>query len=154
MNMDVPTLMKEMAGVIAQVPGVVTAWDVPPNAPSSNQLPGVVLLWDGQTPTRVEASNAQGGTMWIASIRANILIARKGDTPQEFGKVRPIITPMVDAFAKPVREVMPALTGHVDRCIPVSVRGDVLIPHAGLLYMGAVVTFEAKFHRRRTPWAT
>lgn len=151
MSMDVPTLMEAMAGVMAGVPGVKTAWDKPPNSPATTQLPGIVLLWDGQVPTRIEASNMHGGTMWVTTIRANILTARKGDTPQEFVKSRSLITPIVDAFAKPVREVMPALVGHVDRCIPVSVRGDVLIPHAGVLYMGAVITFEAKFHRRKTP---
>ena len=148
--MDVPTLLEAMAARIATIPNVLGSWHEPPNTPPANKLPGVVMFWDGSMPTEIQASNMTGGTMWVAQIKAQILLPRKGDTPQEFVKSRALITPIVDAFAMPVRECMPALTGHVDRVTPVRVHGDLLIPYAGVLHMGAEVYFEAKFHRRRT----
>lgn len=150
MSMDVPTLLEAMAERIATIPNVLGAWHEPPNTPPASKLPGVVMFWDGSMPTEIQASNMTGGTLWIAQIKAQILLPRKGDTPQEFVKSRALITPIVDAFAMPVRECLPNLTGHVDRVTPVRAHGDLLIPYAGALYMGAEVYFEAKFHRRRT----
>ena len=146
-GMDVPTLFAAMAPAIETVPGVAKAWSDPPNTPSANQLPGVVLIWD--TPNDITPSNMTGGSMWVARIKAQILLPRKGDTPKEFAKSRALVTPIVDLFSVPVREVLPGLERHVDRLVPTGSSGDILINYAGHVYMGAEIYFEAKFHRRK-----
>lgn len=146
---DVTQLLEAMATRIAQVEGVKKAFAVPPNTLQANHLPGVVMWLNGDSVSRIERSNTTRGSMWIASLKAQILLPRVGDTPAEFAVARELITPIVDAFSKPVREVLPSMTGHVDRVIVTGVRADVMIPFASHWHMGAEIYFEAKFHRRK-----
>ena len=145
---DVPAILTALAPYIADVPGVASAHYPPPNTLEADECPAVVLFWGGPEPTRIEASNASGGTMWIATVLARLYLPRAGDTPEEFGLVDALVTPLVDALTQPVREM--GLAGHVDRLTVNSVAPTLELGYAGSTYYGAEIVLNLKFHRRRT----
>ncbi len=148
--MDVPAVLTAMAEVIRSVPGVKSAHYPAPNSLSANNCPAVVMYWGGTDETMVSDLNVSSGTMWQPSVMAQILIPRSGDTPQEFASVDALITPIVDAFARPTAEI-PALAGKVHRCHATRIRSSLQLDYAGSAYYVAEINFDIKFHRRKTP---
>lgn len=144
--MDVPEIMAAMATRIGAVPGVASAHHEPPNYLDAADLPAVVLFWHD---TLILPDT--DGAMWLPTIRGQVLIAREGDTPQEYGTVWSLLTPIVDAFQTGhVSTVLPGLGGHVDRVMPSEDRRmqpTLLIGYAGHLYFGGEIYWDIKFHR-------
>ena len=145
--MDVPTLLASMSGVIRTVPGIRSAHYPAPNYLDASELPAVVLYWGGADETTIDYSNATSGTMWEPAVMAQLLVAREGDTPQEFAAVDDLITPIVDAFAVPVTSI-PELAGKVHRCRVSRVRSSVMLEYGQSRFYGAELSFSIKFHRR------
>ena len=138
-------IMEAMATRIADVPGVTSAYATPPNNLEDSDMPAVVLFWDR---TRVRPDT--DGFMWLPTIKAQVMIAREGDTPEEFESVWSLIMPIVNSFTSgPVSDLLPGLDGHVDRIGPSPDREidpTLLIGYAGMLYFGAHIYFDCKFH--------
>ena len=145
--MDVPELLRAMADVIGDVPGIGSASYPAPNTIDEADLPAVVLYWGGPDETLIDHSNATGGTLWQPSVMAQLLTARVGDTPQEFAVIDALITPIVDAFAVPVNSI-PALAGKVHRCRVSRIRSSLQIGYGQSQFYAAEFSFDIKFHRR------
>lgn len=144
--MDVPALMAAMAARIATVPGVASAYHTPPNTLQAADLPAVVLFWH-DTVILPDSD----GQLWLPVIRAQVLVSRDGDTPQEYASVWELITPIVDAFpVGPTDTYLDGLDGHVDHILVSRdrpIRPSLLIGYARHMYFGAEIYFDAKFHR-------
>ena len=145
---DVPEILAELAAYLATVPGIASAHYPAPNVLDADDCPAIVLYWGGPEPTRLEASNASGGTMWLPTVLARIYTPRAGDTPQEFARVDSLVTPVIDALNVPVKAMNLSLTGHVDRITATSVSPTLEIGYAGSTYYGAEIVISMKFHRK------
>lgn len=144
--MDVPELLAAMAMRIATAPGIATAYYPAPNTIESNQTPAVVLYWGSDEDTTIDH---RSGThqLWLPSVRAQVLVPRKGDTPREFSKVDSVLTGIVDVLVGLPNTIMPGLTGHVDRVLVTRLRPTLQVVYAGSEYYAAEVFFSVKFHR-------
>lgn len=147
---DVPEILTGLASYLATVDGIASAHYPAPNVLDADDCPAIVLYWGGPEPTRLEPSNATGGTMWLPTVLARIYTPRVGDTPEEFAVVDALVTPVIDALTVPVQAMGLTLTGHVDRITPTSVSPTLELPYAGQSYYGAEIVLSMKFHRRRT----
>lgn len=144
--MDVPMIARAMAAKIATVPGIKgSRYPVPDRI---DRTPFVLLYW-GSPDTRTRIENDMRGRMWLVPIRAEILIARLGDTPAEIAEADALVTPIVDLFdIGPASSVLSGLDGHVDRCQVTTLETSVEITYAGHKHYGAVIEWQVKFHRR------
>ena len=141
----VPEILTAMAGVIAGVNGVNAAHYPPPT--KIMRGPEVVLYWGSDVDT-VIANDMRERRMWTPAVKAQILIAMEGNTPAEFGVIDGLIHPIVDAFdAGTPPQVMPSLSGKVDRCQVERVRPTLMVNYAGHDYYAAELFFTIKFHR-------
>lgn len=147
--MDVPAVIKAMAEVIRDVPGIKTVHYPAANSLTATQCPAVVLYWGGTDETLASDLNVSSGTMWQPAVMAQVLIPRTGDTPKEFARVDALITPIVDAFARPTAEI-PALAGKVHRCHATRIRSSLQLDYAGSSFYVAEINFDIKFHRRKS----
>jgi hypothetical protein len=151
--MRVPDLIRAIRDVVDDVPGVAKAYYPAPNGLNAAALPAVVLYWSGTEPSAI-THQAFDEQLWAGTITGHLLTARKGDTPQEFGRIDDLITPVVDAFAMDgegmtVTERHPErFGGGVYRCLLTAVNPTQSIPFAGQDYYGAELMWSYRLDRR------
>ncbi len=145
--MDVPMILGGMADRIkAAVPEVAAAHYPAPNR--IDRTPAVVLYWGSDGEDTVIQTDMRG-RMWLPVVKAQLLGARLGDTPEEFAVIDRLITPVVDAFDTGLpASLLAGLDGHVDRVQVTRLRPSIHIFYAGHTYYGAELFFSIKFHRR------
>jgi hypothetical protein len=134
----VPEIITAMRDVIRDVDGINAAHYPAPH--TIKQGPDVVMYWGGDTDTAISMDLSQ--RMWEPVVRAQILTPLRGNTPAEFAVIDDLITPIVDAFdTGSATQVMPSLSGAVNRCQVVRVRPTLLIDYAGSQFYGAEIYF-------------
>lgn len=153
--MDLPRVIRGMASVIREVPGVAAAHYPAPDALETS--PVVVLFWGGTD----EATTIDHGPdqLWVAMVLARVLVTHQGDTPSEYARIDELITPIVDAFATDASDETAiertawfggTASGQVSRVLPVKVRPSLRTTYAGKPCYAADIEFDVKIHRQRT----
>ncbi len=151
MAVTVPEIMVAMAAKIDALPGIDHGYPGPPAQIYGDGV-SVVLFWD---ETAVVPDMKQRN-MWLPLIRGQILIAQRNDTLDEFPIVWAQVTPVMEAFsAGNISQVLPSLSGHVDRIAPAGrerpMQGSMQATYAGKSYLCSEVFWSVKFHRSVTP---
>lgn len=148
MSVTVPELMNAMVARLNRLPLLAGASRSDNDFPSS---PWAFVRESHQTPTRYDKARA-GEQVVYPMIDVVILVKAQQDQLREETRVDPLIAQVLDLFDVnaygAVNQMMPELTGHVDRVwheAPV-VRGA--IKWGAFECFGAVITMDAKFHRK------
>jgi hypothetical protein len=144
--MDVPELLSAMAVRLNGLEILESAHYPPPDQIQTRKKPVAVLYWAGEVDTII--SPDMDGDLWEPGIKLQLLIPRKGHTPAEFATIDTVIPRIVRIFNRDgvVGNVLPGLTGHVDRLRVTRVRSTLNIEYAGHDHYGAELFFSAKFH--------
>ncbi len=148
MSVTVPDLMTAMVARLNLLPLLAGASRPDNDFPES---PWAFVRESHQTPTRYEKARA-GEQVVYPMIDVVILVKSQAEQPREETRIDPLVNQVLDLFDVnaygTVNDMMPSLSGHVDRVwheAPV-VRGA--IKWGAFECFGAIITMDAKFHRK------